>query len=328
MARLSFMQGLIVALARNESAHVPAGQPRIQEKPTTNQSSTASNKVRRGAIMRLTLSRIGGMDSRLVNGIDFDRRFYASTGTAIMFAAVLAAFSALLVVEPLDLQPIITALVALVWGLVVFNAVRGFTLLVRRRGTSARTAVGALPGFLYATVIALATATLITLTLGLSVARELSAAVVSDSLTALVKVVVFLAVAIVEILPVTMKLLRVIGTPGPYEMLEEAQALTLLRKQRLRGDLEQAIEEHAAAEQLRLAKAANEKLVAVQYELTTRTIDTWARLAGERMQAGLDKWYDEHAAGAGGVPRPTLEMPATPAIRFPRTVPIDIDLYA
>ncbi|HYS34272.1 MAG TPA: DUF4407 domain-containing protein, partial [Pseudonocardiaceae bacterium] len=130
---------------------------------------------------------------------------------------------------------------------------------------------------------------------------------------------------LVELLPVLVKLLSMIGPPTLYDRILHDEEDHLHARAAGRIDLADQIDEHGRAEQLRLGKDARTLLAEKQFELAKDAIDVWHQVAKSRTDDELARWYARHAGlpqphgrrnqtpPAGGVAQPT--QPLSPAGR-------------
>jgi hypothetical protein len=122
---------------------------------------------------------------------------------------------------------------------------------------------------------------------------------------------------LIEILPVVVKLLSLVGEPTLYDKLLVKEEKTLEKRAGGRTDLTLEIEQDLQDQQLKQAKAANKLLVGQQAEIAKNAIETWGRIAKSRSDEELKRWYQAHS----DEPEPvTPPPPATRPIAV--TVPL------
>ncbi|MEV6829503.1 DUF4407 domain-containing protein [Amycolatopsis sp. NPDC051102] len=120
---------------------------------------------------------------------------------------------------------------------------------------------------------------------------------------------------LIEVLPVVVKLLTLVGEPTLYDKLLAKEENTLERRAGGRTDLLLKIEEDLEDQQIEQAKAANRLLVEQQAAIARAAIETWGVIAKSRSDAELERWYREHT----GQPEPADPPPMLP---MSMTVPV------
>lgn len=117
----------------------------------------------------------------------------------------------------------------------------------------------------------------------------------------------FLLFLFLEVLPVMVKLLTMVGNSTLYDRLL-VQAETKLQNRATQQDsVDEALDQHRVAEQIRQGKEATTLLVDKQAEIARKAIDTWGRIAADRSDQELGRWFAQHG-GTG--PAPTRGGPA------------------
>jgi len=142
----------------------------------------------------------------------------------------------------------------------------------------------------------------------------------------LTHLMLFLLFLSIELLPVVIKLLSMLGPPSAYDSLlaQRADHVKKLERMELSDQRQRAeaqaraqreVAEHHLAEQTASAKQAATKLVGQQAKIADKAVDTWAVLANKRVDAELDRWIQ---ANAGPVPPVNghPQAPTLPGVRF------------
>jgi Domain of unknown function (DUF4407) len=124
----------------------------------------------------------------------------------------------------------------------------------------------------------------------------------------------FLLFLLIEVLPVLVKLLAMVGRETLYDRLLRSEEDTLEQRATMTSNNILELEKHRAAEQLTAGQQANTLLVAKQSEIAKKAIDIWGRIATSRSDAEIARWYAQHA-GQQATPAPSSAAPAqtTPA---------------
>jgi hypothetical protein len=123
---------------------------------------------------------------------------------------------------------------------------------------------------------------------------------------------------LIEVLPVVVKLLSLVGEPTLYDKLLVKEEKTLEKRAGGRTDLTLEIEQDLQDQQLRQAKAANKLLVDQQAEIAKEAIETWGRVAKSRSDEELKRWYQAHS----GEPEPVAPPPSPVTRPLAVTVPL------
>lgn len=146
----------------------------------------------------------------------------------------------------------------------------------------------------------------------------------------------FLLFLLIEVLPVLVKLLAMVGPETLYDKLLRNEEGTLESRATLDNDNAVQLDKHRVDEQLRAGKEANTALVDKQSEIARKAIDVWGKIATSRSDAELARWYAQHAgstappapgvgpstgAGSGTAASPVpAPRPPTPPASAPATV--------
>jgi hypothetical protein len=138
---------------------------------------------------------------------------------------------------------------------------------------------------------------------------------VGSSQMQLAKLALTLLFLLIEILPVVVKLLSLVGEPTLYDKLLAKEEKTLEKRAGGRTDLTLEIEQDLQDKQLDQAKQANQQLVDQQARIAKDAIETWGKIAKSRSDEELKRWYEAHS----GEPEPTAS-PVTQPIAV--TVPL------
>lgn len=141
----------------------------------------------------------------------------------------------------------------------------------------------------------------------------------------------FLLFMLIEVLPVAVKLMSMIGPPTLYDRLLASEETTLETRATVANDVVVQLEKHRVAEQIRQGKEANALLVDKQSEIAKKAIDVWGQIAISRSDEELARWYARHAGQRppGGpaapavqpIPAPTPMNTAPTALPVPASVP-------
>lgn len=137
----------------------------------------------------------------------------------------------------------------------------------------------------------------------------------------------FLLFLSIELLPVLIKLLSMLGPPSAYDSLiaqqgehvKEIERMELEDKRqraRAQAQAQRDVADHHLAEQTASAKQAATKLVEIQGKIAGKAVDTWAELANRRVDAELDQWIQANAVRtppANGHPIPQTPLHGMPA---------------
>jgi hypothetical protein len=125
---------------------------------------------------------------------------------------------------------------------------------------------------------------------------------------------------LIEVLPVLVKLLTLVGKPGLYDRILTDDENLLEERATNERNVARQLEGHRAAEQIRLGKIANQLLVDKQAEIARRAIDVWGQVATQRSDQALAQWYANYAGP--GAPPPTVTLSTTkPATTAGTTTP-------
>ncbi|WP_103350732.1 DUF4407 domain-containing protein [Amycolatopsis sp. CA-128772] len=131
---------------------------------------------------------------------------------------------------------------------------------------------------------------------------------------------------LIEVLPVVVKLLTLVGEPTLYDRLLAKEEDVLERRATDRTDLMLEVEEDLRNQQIAQAKAANRLLVEQQAAIAKAAIETWGLIAKSRSDAELERWYQEHSGAAEPAAPPVLPMsmtvPVRPVAVSPATEPV------
>lgn len=131
----------------------------------------------------------------------------------------------------------------------------------------------------------------------------------------------FLLFLLIEVLPVLVKLLAMVGPETLYDKLLRNEENTLESRATLDNDNAMKLDKHRVKKQLRAGKEANTALVDKQYEIAKKAIDVWGKIATSRSDAELARWYAQHAgsfAPAGGPSAGPGSGPAASTVPTPR----------
>jgi hypothetical protein len=132
----------------------------------------------------------------------------------------------------------------------------------------------------------------------------------------------FVLFLLIEVLPVLVKLLSMVGKPTLYDRLLEKTETGLEARADHDDDVAMQIAQHRVDEQVRQGKEATTLLVEKQSEIAKNAIDTWGRIALSRSDAELARWYARfsgHQAGAapaGPPPEPAATV-TIPTVTMP-----------
>jgi hypothetical protein len=141
------------------------------------------------------------------------------------------------------------------------------------------------------------------------------------------RLALFLLFLSIEVLPVLVKLLTLVGRPSLYDrVLEGDEQLLETRADNERGVAKQ-LEKHRVDEQVRQGKIANSLLVDEQTKIAKKAIGVWGQVAAMRTDAELDRWLKQYTGqtaptgpsqsggqqpappAAGGAAAPTVALP-------------------
>jgi hypothetical protein len=125
---------------------------------------------------------------------------------------------------------------------------------------------------------------------------------------------------LIEVLPVVVKLLTMVGPPTLYERILANEEDTLEKRATQRNDVVTQVEQHLKDEQVRQGQDVNKLLVDKQSAIAKKAIDTWGRIAMSRSDQELARWYAAHS-GQAPAPAPT-PAPAPPKVPTAITVPL------
>lgn len=130
---------------------------------------------------------------------------------------------------------------------------------------------------------------------------------------------------LIELLPVTVKLLSVFGAKTLYERLLADEEDTI--EKRVTSDNGAALrgEKDLADQQFRARQKANKQLVAKQSLIAKAAIDTWGEVAKSRSDDELARWYAKHSGQQQPPPPnqpPPEHKPAPASVTVPLMVPV------
>ncbi|MGW3992448.1 DUF4407 domain-containing protein [Amycolatopsis sp. NPDC004772] len=134
----------------------------------------------------------------------------------------------------------------------------------------------------------------------------------------LAKLALALLFLLIEVLPVVVKLLSLVGEPTLYDKLLAKEEKTLEKRAGGRTDLTLEIEQDLRDQQLQQAKLANKQLVDQQAQIAKAAIETWGRIAKSRSDEELKRWYRVHS----GEPEPAATPPPPATQPVAVTVPL------
>lgn len=120
---------------------------------------------------------------------------------------------------------------------------------------------------------------------------------------------------LIEVLPVLVKLLSLVGKESLYDRVLAKDEETLTKRSNHRNDVALAIEEDLKDQQVEQGKEVNKLLVAKQTEIAKKAIEMWGEIATSRSDDELARWYARHSGQAAAAPAP----PAT-------TVPLSVTM--
>jgi len=124
----------------------------------------------------------------------------------------------------------------------------------------------------------------------------------------------FLLFMLIEILPVAVKLMSMVGPPTLYDRLLAREETTLETRATMQDDVVVQLEQHRVTEQIRQGKQANTVLVDKQSEIARKAIDVWGEIATSRSEEELARWYARHSGQRpAGHPAAAPAAPPAPA---------------
>ena len=116
--------------------------------------------------------------------------------------------------------------------------------------------------------------------------------------------VLFLLFLALELLPVLMKLLQVIGPETDYDKVAKENSDHLMRLDRERRDNELGTEQERLRRAAEAARAGNRIVVETQAEVMGRVLQHWRQRAVEQAERDLDRWMPEPAPDDQLIPGP------------------------
>lgn len=137
----------------------------------------------------------------------------------------------------------------------------------------------------------------------------------------------FLLFLLIEVLPVMVKLLSMVGKPTLYDRLLETEEANLTTRATHQDDVALQIDQHRVAEQIRQGKEANTLLVDMQGEIAKKAIAVWGQIAMSRSDAELARWYAQYSGGqlppsSGTAPaHPLPQQPTSNSVHPSSTAP-------